>query len=32
VLAVVDPETLVLPADEDCGDDVAGAGWELVYF
>jgi hypothetical protein len=29
VLAVVDAETLVLPADEDCGDGVAGTlgGW-----
>jgi hypothetical protein len=29
VLAVVDAKTLVLPADEDCGDDVAGTlgGW-----
>lgn len=25
VLAMVDAETLVLPADEYCGDDVAGA-------
>jgi hypothetical protein len=32
VLAVVDSETLVLPTDEDCGDDVAGSGWELACF
>ena len=32
VLTVVDSETLVLPADEDCGDDVAGSGWELACF
>jgi hypothetical protein len=30
VLAVVDAEALVLPADEDCGDDVAGAIWDWL--
>jgi hypothetical protein len=30
VLAVVDAETLVFPADEDCRDDVAGAIWDWL--
>jgi hypothetical protein len=32
VLTVVDSETLVLPADEDCRDDVAGSACELACF
>ena len=30
MLAVVDAETLVFPADEDCGDDVTGAIWDWL--